>query len=225
MENKKIDYKKSYKELYFPKAQPTEIFVPSIRFFVIEGKGDPNKEGFGGAVEALYSLSYTLKMIPKSGFIPQGYYDYTVFPLEGVWDITEEEKARCDETLFRVDNKEELTYRIMMRQPDFLTPDLAQEIINRAKGKKPDLRLNTALFEISEEGDCVQMMHVGSYDTEAESFKKMLSYCEAKNLMRKERTHREIYLSDPRRTAPEKLKTLLRWRVQQKVIQTSTSKM
>ncbi len=212
METGKIDYKKTDKLYYLPKTDPEIIVVPAFRFFVLEGEGDPNKEGFSKHVETLYALSYTLKMLPKSGYIPEGYREYTVFPLEGVWDIKSEAKSA---NFFPSDviSKDDYAYRIMIRQPDFLTLELAQEIFERTKKKKPELPVDKAIFEILEEGRCVQMMHIGPYDEESKSFSRMADFCEINELVRKERRHREIYLSDPRKTAPERMKTVLRWRI------------
>ncbi|MBP6961887.1 MAG: GyrI-like domain-containing protein [Thermotogae bacterium] len=213
VETGKIDYKKTDKPYYFPKTDPEIIVVPAFRFFVLEGEGDPNKEGFSMRVETLYALSYTLKMLPKSGYIPEGYREYTVFPLEGVWDLKPEAKSGPSDG-FDLTNKDDYVYRIMIRQPDFLTPALAREIVERAKRKKPDLPSEKAIFEIFEEGRCVQMMHMGPYDEESKSFSRMSDFCRARELVRKERHHREIYLSDPRKTKPERMKTVLRWRIE-----------
>jgi len=213
VEKGKIDYKKTDKQYYLPKTDPEFLIVPAFRFFVLEGEGDPNKEGFSNHVETLYALSYTLKMLPKSGYTPDGYRDYAVFPLEGVWDLKPEAKSDPSGRFDSI-NKDDYTYRIMIRQPDFLTPELAQDVFDRVKKKKRDLPVEKAGFEIFEEGRCVQMMHIGPYDEESKSFSRMSDFCKARELVRKERRHREIYLSDPRKTKPERLKTVLRWRLQ-----------
>jgi hypothetical protein len=207
------DYKKDYKPLYLPKSEPATIDVPEMCFFVIEGTGDPNGEAFSEVVGVLYSLSYTLKMMPKSGVIPEGYYGYTVFPLEGVWDVETDSDAVREEGVFGIDDKSLLKYRVMIRQPDFINGPLAYEVIEKTSKKKPSPIFERVLFERFTEGQCVQMMHIGAYDDEPASFLKMQSFCEKNGLKRKAHTHREIYLSDPRRVAPEKLKTVLRWQV------------
>ncbi len=204
----KYEWKKQAKELYLPKNEPQSIDVPSIKFFMLNGKGNPNNEAFSEAIGVLYSLSYGVKMMPKKGVIPPGYFEYSVFPLEGVWDLAEE--ARVLEKL----DKDSLIYTIMIRQPDFVTKELAQEVLEVTKNKKPHVLLDNVKFETVEEGKCVQMLHIGSYDNEPVSFKKMEEYCHANNLTRVSHTHREIYISDVRKTAPEKLKTVLRIKVE-----------
>jgi len=103
----------------------------------------------------------------------------------------------------------------MIRQPDFVTKELAQEVLDITKHKKPHVLLDNIRFETLEEGNCVQMLHIGSYDNEPVSFKKMEEYCQANNLTRVSQTHREIYISDFRKTASEKLKTVLRIKVEE----------
>ncbi|HNY81848.1 MAG TPA: GyrI-like domain-containing protein [Thermotogota bacterium] len=212
MEPGKLDYRKTDKRYYLPKTDPEVIIVPAFHFFALEGEGDPNTERFARHVETLYALSYTLKMLPKSGVFPEGYSDYAVYPLEGVWSLKSERRPDYSDLFLPID-KANLTYRIMIRQPDFLTSDLAQDILERTKKKKPKLPIENAEFEIYEEGRCVQMMHIGTYDEESRSFAKMAEFCESHGLVRRERTHREIYLSDPRKTPPERMKTVLRWRI------------
>ena len=137
------------------------------------------------------------------------YYDYTVYPLEGVWDLDENAKANGMKVL----DKNSLVYTIMIRQPEFITEEIAYENLNRVKRKKPNELLDIVKFENIEEGACVQMLHQGSYDEEPESFKKMALFAAEHNLRRKYHFHREIYLTDARKTTPEKLKTVLRFQV------------
>src|SRR5699024_10183578 len=111
--SKKVDYKKDLKHLYMPKTSPEIVEVPKMSFIMVSGSGDPNNEGFSRAVEALYSLSYAVRMSYKSDDVPAGYYEYTVFPLEGVWDLLDRSKPATDKSNFK--------YTIMIRQPDFLT--------------------------------------------------------------------------------------------------------
>lgn len=208
----KLDFKKDFKEYYLPSAKPARVFVPPFRFFMIDGRGNPNGTAFAEAVGALYSLSYTIKMMPKGGFTPKGYCEYTVFPLEGVWDL--DVSGGAPEDFSKID-KDKLIYTVMIRQPDFVDETLAHRAMEAALGKKPDPGVREAIgrvrFGTVEEGDCVQVMHLGSYDDELRSFELMRRFCEAEGLERTGHSHREIYLSDPKRTAPEKLKTVLRW--------------
>ena len=204
----KYEWRKELKGLYLPKKQPTKIEVPKMQFFTIEGRGNPNSdEQFKGNIEILYSLSYAIRMMPKKGIIPEGYFEYTVFPLEGHWDL-DEEGRKLDHL-----NKDHLVYKLMIRQPEFVTEDLFQYALNSVKEKKPNINLDTVTFESITEGLCVQSMHVGSYDKEPETFELMEQFCSGNNLKRIEKTHKEIYISDARRTPPERLKTVLRFKV------------
>jgi hypothetical protein len=204
----KYEWRKEAKNLYLPKNRPEAVTVPSMNFFMVDGKGNPNNEAFAEVIGVLYSLSYGVKMMPKKGVTPEGYFEYTVFPLEGVWDLEEDAKN------FPILDKDKLIYTLMIRQPDFVTDELAKAVIEVIKKKKPHTLLDNVRFESIEEGLCVQMMHIGSYDNEAESFTLMEEFCNANALKRSSKTHREIYLSDFRKTQPEKLKTVLRYNVE-----------
>jgi hypothetical protein len=204
----KYEWKKQDKGLYLPKNKPEVVSVPNFKFFTVSGKGNPNDNAFSEAIGVLYSLSYSVKMLPKKGTIPEGYYDYTVFPLEGIWDLAEEARG-----LDKLD-KDSLIYTIMIRQPYFLTDELAQEIIKNVKTKKPHPLLDEVKFSNLEDGLCVQMMHLGSYDDEPKSFSLMEDYCAENNLNRISKIHKEIYISDARKTEPDKLKTVLRFKVE-----------
>lgn len=202
----KQDYKKDFKELYLPKRKPSIIDVPAISFAAIEGQGDPNGEEFGDATAALYSFSYAVRMSYKSDDAPEGYYEYTVFPLEGDWDLVDKSKPATD--------KENLAYTIMIRQPDFLTEELFKHYIDKTKKKKPNPFLDRVKFISITEGLCCQMLHIGAYDDEPASFEMMEQYCQENGFVRVSKKHREIYLSDPRRTEAAKLKTVLRFKVE-----------
>ena len=204
----KYEWKKNAKELYMPRNKPETVIIPPMKFFMLDGRGNPNNAEFAEAVGVLYSLSYGVKMMPKKGTTPEGYFEYSVFPLEGVWDLAE--KARG---LDRLD-KDSLIYTIMIRQPDFVTDELAQSILEVTKKKKPHPLLEKVKFDIIEEGKSVQMLHLGSYDNEPKSFAEMEQYCKENNLRRTRKTHREIYISDARKTDVDKLKTVLRFKVE-----------
>ncbi len=205
----KIDYKKDEKAFYLPPAKPVRVTIPKMKFFMISGTGDPNtSKTFSDALQALYSLSFTVKMSPKSCSAPEGYREYTVYPLEGVWDMDDraDDFAELDKNLFR--------YTLMMRQPDFVSEEYALETIAAVQRKKALPLLSEVTFGEIEEKDCVQIMHIGPFDDEPASFRKLADFLAENGLSRTETAHREIYLSDFRRTAPEKLKTVLRWKVQ-----------
>ena len=206
----KYEWKKKEKNLYLPKAKPEIIDIPSFKFFTLEGKGNPNDEFFADYVGALYSLSYGVKMSYKKGIEPKGFYDYIVYPLEGVWDLTE--KGREDYKKGFI-NKEELLFKLMIRQPDFVDEAYAKFIVEEVKKNKPNVLLNDVKFEEIEEGKVVQMLHVGSYDSEVESFKIMEEFVKESGFERAEKLHKEIYLSDARKVEAEKLKTILRFKV------------
>ncbi|WP_150275998.1 GyrI-like domain-containing protein [Paenibacillus tepidiphilus] len=224
----KYEWKKQDKSLYLPSTEPAVVKVPAFPAFMLKGEGNPNSAAFAEAVGLLYSLSYAVKMSPKttpqieglhgadSGTLrgprkkaaaPADYYEYTIFPLEGIWDLNEQGRAKA------FLDKDDLVYTLMIRQPDFVTPLFAAEIMENSARIKPHPLNGQAAFGRSEDGLCVQMMHIGPYDTEAASFARMEQYCREQGLRRLSLTHREIYISDARRTAPDKLKTVLRFQV------------
>lgn len=203
----KHEWRKHEKELYLPKENPMLISVPEFNFLMITGKGNPNSIDFANRVEVLYSLSYAIRMMPKQGYTPEGYIEYTVYPLEGTWDLTEE--GRASNTL----DKDQLVYTMMIRQPDFVTKEVVDKAFEITRKKKPNPLLDEVIFDKATDGLSVQMLHVGSYDNEPESFKRMKEFIEKNSLEIKTLIHREIYLSDARKTESEKLKTVLRYRV------------
>jgi len=208
--NMKHEWRKNDKQFYLPKDKPETIVIPKFKFYSIEGQGNPNDDFFAECIGVLYSLSYAIKMSPKQGNPLKDYIEYTVFPLEGVWDIDDAAKDNYNGTI----DKKALVFNLMIRQPDFVTNDFAIETIERTKKKKPHDLLDKVKFEIIEDEFCVQMLHTGSYDSEPESFKKMEVFANDKNLTRISHKHREIYLSDARKVTPDKLKTVLRFKVE-----------
>ncbi|WP_285766673.1 GyrI-like domain-containing protein [Peribacillus sp. SI8-4] len=203
----KYEWRKKEKELYIPKRKPELVTIPEQKFFMIKGKGNPNEQEFAEKIGVLYSLAYAVRMMPKQGYTPDGYFEYTVFPLEGVWDLTE--AGRQLTTLV----KEELLYTIMIRQPDFVTKEVVERAFDHVEKKKPHPFLKEVKFGTVEDGLSVQMLHVGPYDDEPQSFQLMKEFTEHNNLERTSLQHREIYLSDFRKVEPAKLKTVLRYRV------------
>ena len=203
----KHEWRKHEKELYIPKQKPELIEVPEHKFLTIKGKGDPNGEDFSKRIEVLYQLSYAIRMMPRKGYTPEGYFEYTVYPLEGLWDLTE--GGRSQDIL----DKNELIYKIMIRQPDFVTREVVDRAFNSVREKKGNPLLDEVAFESITDGLSVQILHIGSYDDEVHSFNKMKEFIDENNLKIKTLVHREIYLSDARRVEPSKLKTVLRYRV------------
>jgi hypothetical protein len=206
----KHEWRKHEKILYIPKEKPELITVPEQKFIMIKGKGNPNSEEFSQKVGALYSLAYAIRMMPKQGYTPEGYFEYTVYPLEGIWDLTEEGR-KLDKL-----NKDELLYTIMIRQPDFVTNEIIEKALENVRKKKPNPLLEDLMFDTMEDGLSVQMLHIGPYDDEPNSFKQMDKYLQENNLERVTLVHREIYLSDVNKVEPAKLKTVLRYMVKRK---------
>lgn len=205
----KLDYKKEYKDLYQPKKTPSVIDVPEMTFITVEGKGNPNAcTEYKNALEILYGLSFTIKMSKMNGTQPEGYFEYTVPPLEGLWF--------CDGIFFdgmNVTDKDKFKWISMIRQPDFVTEKVFEQARTALSKKKPQLDPNKAKLIKYTEGLCVQIMHIGSYDSEGESILKLKAFAEEKGYREDfshSRLHHELYLSDPRRCAKEKLKTVIR---------------
>lgn len=205
MKTDKLDYKKEYRDLYMPKSKPSLIEVPAMNFIMIDGKGDPNGEEYQKAVSALYALTFTIKMSKMNGNQPEGYFEYVVPPLEGLW--------WCSGGEFDFNKRDNWLWTSMIRQPEFVTEDVFKWALSECSRKKPDIDVSGARFESFSEGLCVQLMHNGPYADEPESMEKINSFINENGFIDEVgniRKHHEIYLSDPRRTAPEKLKTVLR---------------
>ncbi len=206
------DNKKDLKIYYQPSTKPGIIDVPEMTFFAVNGRGDPNtSEEYRSALEMLYGLSYTIKMSKLSGTQPPGYYDYTVFPLEGLWWF-EDERPHAFNGLSLTD-KNMFLWRSMIRQPEFVDESVLEFARASLSKKKPQLDLSKAVLYRFTEGLCVQCMHIGSYDAEPTTVAAMHQYALDQGYeldLCETRRHHEIYLGDPRRTAPEKLKTVVR---------------
>src|SRR5690606_16350107 len=201
----KVDYKRDERHLYLPTTQPRLIDVPTLRFFQVDGQGDPNGPDFAVAVEALYALSYAVRMAHKSDDVPHGYYEYTVYPLEGVWDLIDRTKPATD--------KANLKYTLMIRQPDFLTDELVERFRERTARKKPNPLLGQVRFAPVTDGPSCQALHFGPFDDEPATIARMERFCAERGVERASKLHREIYLTDPRKTAPGKARTVLRFAV------------
>ncbi len=206
----KHEWKKQEKLVYLPKATPEIVDIPEYQFIVLSGAGNPNDELFGRYIETLYSLAYTTKMnLKRADDKPVGYHDWVVYPLEGVWDLAKGASPNKDGKL----NKDDLTFQLMIRQPDFVTHDFFAQMVELTKLKRPSPLLDEIKLEKVTDGDCIQMMHVGSYDDEPASFQRMEEFAQQNGLTRFTKSHREIYLSDFRKVPTEKLRTVLRFRV------------
>jgi len=208
-----FDYKKEYKEYYMPKAKPELIDVPKMNYIAVRGTGDPNEEGgsYKAAIGLLYGIAFTIRMSKKGNHQIDGYFDYVVPPLEGFW---RQEGVNG----FDYARKQDFHWISVIRLPDFVTEaDFAWAAEEAAKKKKQDF--SSAEFLTFEEGLCVQMMHIGAFDDEPASAAMMDRYIAARgyeNDFSETRLHHEIYLSDVRKAAPEKWRTVIRHPVRKK---------
>ena len=209
----KIDYKKEYKDLYLPKTEAMLINVPNMKFIMVEGSGNPNDENgeYKKALELLYGLSFTIKMSKMGKNKIDGYFEYVVPPLEGLW-------WQDGENSIDYAHKEKFKWISMIRQPEFVTREVFEWACKEVKNKK-GIDVKKAEFKEFEEGLCVQIMHIGSYDDEPTTLKKIDNYINENGYKNDigtnlengiVRRHHEIYLSDPRRAAAKNLKTVIR---------------
>ena len=202
-----FDFKKEYKEFYMSKSVPEIVTVPKANFIAVRGMGDPNQEGgtYQSAVSILYAVAYTLKMSYKTDYRIEGFFEYVVPPLEGFW---------WQEGVDGIDYGDKSTFHwiSVIRLPEFVTKkDFDWAVEEAACKKKPDCSL--AEFLTIEEGLCVQIMHIGPFDHEPSTVALMDQYIAENgyaNDMNENRLHHEIYLSDARKAAPEKWKTIIR---------------
>lgn len=195
----KTDYKKVQKDLYAPrKGTMTIVEVPEIKVLCIDGEGNPNTaQSFSDAAEALYSMSYTLKFqMKKEGF------DYVVMPLEGLWFADDMES-------FSEEKKDEWKWTLMVRQPDHVTAEQIEAVRETVRKKKNPVSLDEVRFESFQEGKSAQVLYFGPYADETETIRELHAFIEEKGYAKRGK-HHEIYLNDPGRTDPEKLKTIIR---------------
>ena len=201
------DFKKEQKELYQPKTAPALVHVPKMNYLAVRGKGDPNDPDgeYARSIPLLYGVAYTLKMSPRAGHVIDGFFDYTVPPLEGFW---------WQPGLAGVDyaNKAGFHFLSLLRLPDFVTRADFDWAVERATAKKK-MDLSPVEFFPYDEGLCVQCMHLGPYDAEPQTAAKMHDFMRRQGYVldiTDTRCHHEIYLSDPRKCDPARLKTVLR---------------
>ena len=202
-----FDYKKEYKEFYLPPKTPGIVTVPAMNFLAVRGQGDPNQEdgAYKQALGMLYAVAFTIKMSRKGQHQLEGYFDYVVPPLEGLW--WQENTRGVDYT-----RKQDFQWISMIRLPEFVTREAFDWAIREATEKKQQDFSRVEFFSW-EEGLCVQCMHVGPYDAEPATVAVMNEYTRAQGYeadFGEGRFHHEIYLSDARRCSPERLKTVIR---------------
>lgn len=202
-----FDFKKEYKEFYMPKNKPQIVDIPKANYIAVRGKGDPNEEGgaYQQAISVLYAVAYTLKMSYKTDYKIEGFFEYVVPPLEGFW--WQDDIDGIDYT-----NKSSFNWISVIRLPDFITQKDFEWAVETATKKKM-LDCSSAEFMTIDEGLCIQTMHFGSFDDELATVALMDEYLDKNryvNDITDTRLHHEIYLSDARRVAPEKWKTVIR---------------
>ena len=208
-----FDYKKEYKEFYLPKKKPEIVTVPKMNYIAVKGCGDPNKEDgeYKNSISILYALAFTIKMSKLTDYRIEGYFDYVVPPLEGFWwqqGVTQIDYSR----------KDAFQWISVIRLPDFVSEKDFNWAKQQVKAKK-GIDCSNAQFLTIEEGLCVQIMHIGSYDDEPDTITLMDQFIKENgyiNDFSNTRMHHEIYLSDARRVAPEKLKTVIRHPIRKK---------
>ena len=202
-----FDFKREYKEFYMPKNKPEIVNVPKANYIAVRGIGNPNEEGgaYQQAISVLYAVAYTLKMSYKTAYKIEGFFEYVVPPLEGFW---------CQENIDGVDytDKSSFNWISVIRLPDFITQKDFEWAVETAT-KKKKLDCSSAEFMTVDEGICVQIMHLGSFDDEPATVALMDEYLAENgyiNDITSTRFHHEIYMSDARKVAPEKWKTVIR---------------
>ena len=208
-----FDYKKEYKEFYMPKNKPEIVDVPAMNFIAVRGNGNPNEEGgaYKEAIGLLYGIAFTIKMSKKGNHEIEGYFDYVMPPLEGFW--YQEGIEGIDYT-----KKADFHWISVIRLPDFVTKEDFDWAVAEAEKKKKEDFSKVEFLTITE-GMCVQCMHIGPFDDEPETVARMDRFLDEngyENDFSEERLHHEIYLSDARKVAPEKWKTVIRHPVRQK---------
>jgi hypothetical protein len=207
----KFEPKKQLKDEYTVKINPTKVTIPAHYYLAISGKGDPNGEDFSINIGALYPHAYAIKMgYKKSDYANQRKFDdYVVAPLEGTWSISDEAIKKGGWT------KKDFVYQLRIAIPDFVPREFAQKIYQKTLVKKADIQRisEVKLIEIPAY-ECITALHVGSYDDEPLTFEKMTEFARELNLERKDKKHIEVYLSDARKVAPDRRKTILRFLVE-----------
>lgn len=225
MKKMAFDLKKEYKEFYMPKNKPEIVKIPPMNYVAVRGKGNPNVEcgDYQQAISILYAVAYTLKMSYKTDYKIEGFFEYVVPPLEGFWWQGEQHPVDAEMRTDRTDrrentkgidysNKDTFNWISVIRLPDFITEkDFAWAVQTATRKKKIDC--SPAEFLTIDEGLCVQIMHQGSFDSEPATVALLEDYLKEQgyeNNINEQRLHHEIYMSDARKVAPEKWKTVIR---------------
>ncbi|MDR2975476.1 MAG: GyrI-like domain-containing protein [Propionibacteriaceae bacterium] len=204
-----IDVKKTQKQLYQATPTPAVVEVPTLTYIMVDGQGDPNANpDYQAALEAMYAVAYGVKMAKMGDWRPEGYYDFVVAPLEGLWTTVD-----GDPYVTGVTDKSQFKWTMMVQMPDFVTAEVLATVAEGSKRKKPDLDLDQVRVDTLAEGLCAQILHIGGYDDEPATI-AVLHQAITKSGhvvdLGGGRRHQEIYLSDPRRVPEDKLKTIIR---------------
>jgi hypothetical protein len=201
----KIDFKQTLKHLYQPSAKEVVLVeVPPMNYLMVDGEGDPNtSQAYAEAIEALFAVAYTIKFMVKKGPLA---IDYAVMPLEGLWWAE-------DMTQFSTEDKTNWQWTAMIMQPEFVAPAMVNDAIADVQKKKNPAALAKMRFEVFAEGKCAQILHIGPFSAEGPTIEKVHQFIEARGKLRGK--HHEIYLSDIRKAAPAKWKTIIRQPMQQ----------
>lgn len=209
-----FDFKKEYKDIYLPSTNPTIISIPPMNYLAVRGKGNPNEENseYKKSIELLYIIAYTIKMSYKTNYKIKGYFEYVVPPLEGFW-------WQNGNNTIDYNHKDEFNFISVIRLPEFVTKKDFSWAINEAT-KKKKLDFSKVEFMTYDEGICVQCMHLGAYDDEPITIKKMDDYMISNGYeldISDQRMHHEIYLSDPRKSEASKWKTVIRHPIKKRI--------
>ena len=209
-----FDFKKEYKEFYMPKAKPMIVEIPRMNYIAVRGTGNPNQEDsqYKQSIELLYGVAYTLRMSHKTSHKIKGFFEYVVPPLEGLW--RQEDTVGLDYS-----RKDDMHFISMIRLPDFVTEDDFEWALREAANKKKR-DFSKVEFFTYHEGLCVHCMHLGPYDDEPATIEAMESFAVSSGYqvdINESRLHHEIYLSDPRKCAPDKLKTVVRHPIRKRI--------
>ncbi len=209
-----FDFKKEFKAFYMPKNKPEIVNIPKMNYIAVRGQGDPNETdgAYQKAIGVLYAIAYTLKMSYKSNYKIEGFFEYVVPPLEGFW----EQNNNVDGVDYS--NKSAFCWISVIRLPDFITMKDFEWAVTTATQKK-NMECSSAEFLTIDEGLCVQIMHTGSFDDEPNTIALMNRFLEKNGYetdINSERLHHEIYMSDARKVAPEKWKTVIRHPIKKK---------
>ncbi|MYV06072.1 GyrI-like domain-containing protein [Furfurilactobacillus milii] len=202
----KYEWRKAERVIYPTMKRPTITTIPAQTFITLTGQGDPNTAPFGDKVAALYAISYAIKMAPKKNIVFPGAFDYTVYPLEGRWTLP---GGYNQPTI----DKTQLLYTIMIKQPAFVDEQVLTQAKTMVKEKVPAELLAAMKLTTVAEGLVGMLLHIGSFDTEQEDFERLDYFLHNEGYERTEKAHKEIYLTDFRRVAEDKRKTLLRVKI------------